>query len=107
MASAQSWLNQNFATLNHPVLGFISGVAENFVFSFVMPREKTRVLSLENPLEKLETIVETLTEWLAESDVLLQLPPGKSCFPPEQRLVNASHSPPWGKSSFEAIRAMC
>jgi hypothetical protein len=72
-----------------------------------MPREKTRALSLEKTLEKLEMIVETLTEWLAGSDVLLQLPPGKSCFPPEQRLVNAFHSPPCGKSSFEAIRNMC
>ena len=72
-----------------------------------MPCEKTRALSLEKTLEKLEIIVETLTEWLAESDVLLQLPPGKSGFPPEQRLVNAFHSPPWGKSSFEAIRAIC
>jgi hypothetical protein len=100
-------VESEFRNAESSCLGFHLGRGRKLCFGFVMPCEKTRALSLEKTLEKLEIIVETLTEWLAESDVLLQLPPGKSCFPPEQRLVNVFHSPRWGKSSFEVIRVVC
>jgi hypothetical protein len=45
MASAQSWLNQNFAMLNHRVLGFKSGAWQKTSFRLCnATREDTRVV---------------------------------------------------------------